>query len=942
VKIYQYLALALTLITLQACNDDLMIKSPIVLTVNEGIENPIGFHDATPSFSWQLNDKRQGAKQTAYQLVVENVDGNSHKLLWDSRKVESNQSVYVPYQGPELKSRQRVDWKVRYWDQNGQVSTWSALANLELGLLNNTDWQASWVYIADPSDIKKKEACTADCTAGKVNPAGTLGVETANPVMYLRKSFNLTQVPSSARLYLTAKGLVDFRINGQLVTPNAFVPGWTDYTQKIGTLTYDVSALLQTGENVLAARISDGWYAGTISKRFYGKVPELLAQLELTSATGEIVQSVVTDASWMLSTDGAITMADIWHGEDFDARKELTGWDQPDYSPAKENAATFSSVSVSAIDNNILLTPKRFQGVKVIETLNPISHQVFDDGKVVYDLGQNMVGWIAINLPALKDQNVKIQMAEMLNDDGTLYRGNYRAARSEANYIPAKDGIAEYSQTFSFFGFRYVEISGFDASHTPNLDWVKGQVLHTDFKRTGHFDSSHKKLNKLYSNIIWGQRGNFLDIPTDCPQRDERYGWTGDAQVFAPVSLANFDTHAFWMSYLETMQMEMKADGSVPHIIPSNQYSEWVNSAGWGDAAFVIPWQLYLRTGDIEVLKEFYPMMEKRVNYYQLKAKDGLVEETKSFGDWLQPKRYQEDSKPIGHGLLSGETSMRLLTTSYYGYGAFILAQSAQALGKVKEAEQHQLLFEQIASATSTTFFDNNGKLIEGTETQTGYVLPLAFGLIDGQLAEKAALQLSRRIKDDGNLLNTGFLGTADLIPTLEKYGFREQAMSLLFSSQYPSWFYSIDQGATTMWERWNSYTKKDGFGDDSMNSFNHYAYGAVGRFFYENLAGLSPALTSPGYQEIIVKPILDRRVPLDYAKASIATRYGMASNGWIKTPQGWQVTMVIPANTSGKIIFEADVSNIDVLAGKAVFSTTSEGSVALVPAGTYQFLIKG
>ncbi|MBL4831873.1 MAG: family 78 glycoside hydrolase catalytic domain, partial [Aliivibrio sp.] len=520
-KTYQYLALSIILISLQACNYELIIKSPIALTVDEGIENPLGFYDATPTFSWQLNDKRQGAKQTAYQLVVENVLGASKELLWDSKKVESNQSVYVPYQGPELKSRQRVDWKVRYWDQNGKVSSWSASANLELGLLNNIDWHASWIYVANQSDIKKKEACTVNCSAGNVNPAGTLSADTVNPVMYLRKSFNLTQVPSSARLYLTAKGLVDFRINGQLVTPNAFLPGWTDYTQKIETLTYDVSKLLREGENVLAARISDGWYAGTISKRFYGKVPELLAQLELISPTGEIIQSIVTDASWALSTDGAITMADIWHGEDYDARKELTGWDKSGYVSGTENASVFTPVSVSAIDNNIRLAPKRFQSVKIIETLTPVTYQVFNDGKVVYDLGQNMVGWISIQLPALKDQNVKIRMAEMLNDDGTLYRGNYRAARSEANYIPAKNGIAKYSQTFSFFGFRYVEISGFDDSHTPELNWVKGQVLHTDFKRRGHFESSHKKLNKLYNNIIWGQRGNFLDIPTDCPQRDE-------------------------------------------------------------------------------------------------------------------------------------------------------------------------------------------------------------------------------------------------------------------------------------------------------------------------------------------------------------------------------------------------------------------------------------
>ncbi|MBL4837099.1 MAG: family 78 glycoside hydrolase catalytic domain [Kordiimonadaceae bacterium] len=437
-------------------------------------------------------------------------------------------------------------------------------------------------------------------------------------------------------------------------------------------------------------------------------------------------------------------------------------------------ADQFAPVFVTALDENIRLSPKRFQPVRVTEALESISHKVFDDGKVVFDLGQNMVGWINIKLPALAGRNVKIRMAEMLNADGTLYRDNYRTARSEANYIPAKDGIADYTQTFSFFGFRYVEISGFDQTAAPQLAWVKGQVLHTDFKRTGTFTSSHAKLNKLYSNIVWGQRGNFLDIPTDCPQRDERYGWTGDAQVFAPMSLANFDTHAFWMSYLETMEMEMKADGSVPQFIPSSKYSGWVNSAGWGDAAFIIPWELYLRTGDIDVLKEFYPMMLKRVNYYRNMAENGLVEETKSFGDWLQPKQYDATAKQIGFDARSGETSIRLLTTSYYGRGAFILAKSAQALGYSEEAKAHQLLFDEISTAVADTFFDENGKLIEGTDTQTAYLLPLAFGLIEGDLASNAASHLSYRISQDGNLLNTGFLGTSVLIPTLEKFGLRD------------------------------------------------------------------------------------------------------------------------------------------------------------------------
>ncbi|MBL4837098.1 MAG: alpha-L-rhamnosidase N-terminal domain-containing protein [Kordiimonadaceae bacterium] len=305
-------------IFLGACSSEVSVKAPVSLTVNEGITDPLGFHDATPSFSWKLVDSRQGAKQTAYQITASAPDAEN-TVLWDSGKVVSRQSVYVPYEGSTLQSRQRVVWKVRYWDQEDKVSGWSDTAVIELGLLANTAWQAEWIHAVKP-DATKKADCTSDCVTEKRL------AHTANPATYLRKTFQLDAAPEKARLYLTARGLVDFRINGQLVTPNAFLPGWTDYKQKIETLTYDVTGLLEQGENVLAARITDGWYAGDISKRVYGKIPELLAQLEMTSSTGEL-RTVMTDASWAHSTNGAITMAAIWHGEDYDARKELTGWD---------------------------------------------------------------------------------------------------------------------------------------------------------------------------------------------------------------------------------------------------------------------------------------------------------------------------------------------------------------------------------------------------------------------------------------------------------------------------------------------------------------------------------------------------------------------------------------------------------------------------------------
>lgn len=855
-------------------------------------------------------DSRKGALQSAYQVEAVNGDKEA-ETLWDSGKVLSGQSTYIPYGGPPLKSRQRVVWRVRYWDQNGAGSAWSGWASLELGLLANDDWKGSWIH------LPKK----------RFKPAEPHG----NPTIHFRKSFTIENVPATARLYLTAKGIVEFHINGKPVTPDAFIPGWTDYTQKIETLSYDIGPLLRKGENVLAARIADGWFAGTISNRVYGTMPELLAQVELKSEDGELLKTIVTDDTWQLSTDGPITMADIWHGEDYDARKELKGWDQPGYA-ASDN---FQLVEVSPIESKVRLAPKRFQTTRVTEFIEPISFECLSDGRVVYDFGQNMVGWVSMHLPARKNRTVTLRVAEMLNEDGTLYLGNYRAARSLANYTPAEDGIADYSQTFTFFGFRYVEVSGYESGAKPSSDWVRGEVLHTDFPRVGNFSSSHEKLNQLQSNIVWGQRGNFLDIPTDCPQRDERYGWTGDAQIFTPVSLFNFNTHAFWVSYLETIQMEMKPNGGVPNILPSNQYRDWVNSAGWGDAAFIIPWELYLRCGDIGVLEEFYPMMVKRLGYYCEKAINGLVDEPASFGDWLQPRSY--GTKPIGTDERSGETSTRLLTSCYFARGADFCSRAAEALEKKDDANKHASLFREISGAITHTFFDEEGRGIEGTATQTAYALPLAFGLLNGAHKTRVAQHLSKRIEDDGNLLNTGFIGTSVIVSVLEQNGLLDQALAILFSSEYPSWFYSIDQGATTMWERWNSYTRKDGFGDDSMNSFNHYAYGAVGQFMYERLAGIAPTPKKPGYEEISIAPILNEVVPLTHAQASLETRFGNASSEWRKTENGWDLNVIIPPNSSARIELPFEPSAIS---GNAEFIQQKRTSVATVPAGTYCFNI--
>lgn len=940
--------------------------APKSLTVNEGRVAPLGFHDATPTFSWKLADSRPGAAQTSYQIVATLVRNGE---VWDSGKVTSDQSVYVPYQGAALASGDQLLWRVRYWDQEGAESPWSEWTSLEMGLLDNTDWAGEWIHQEIPPLLSERYPITSasygapakkgvDLTkklteqldkAGHSTltvPVGMKGLFPAkdpapgvlktfrftyrkdgkeeivtipdggsytfagtnsDPVPTFTKTFSLDEAPATARLHITARGIFEASINGRRVGNDSMTPGWTNYHEKIETLTYDVGTLLQKGENTLSVQVAKGWYAGTILDSYWGEMPQLLAQLE---SNGTV--TVATDASWAVSTASPITMADIYNGEDYDANRAIT-------------AESYQPVQTSPVEALPLLRPKGFQTVKVTKGINPVALDKRDDGSVIYNLGQNMVGTFAVKIPVKKGQLVTITVAEMLQADGSLYRENYRAARSLATYLPAEDGTITYRPTFTFFGFQYAEIKGHDTSAEPALDWIRGLVLHTAFPQTGTFTSSHTKLNQLQSNIEWGQRGNFLDIPTDCPQRDERLGWTGDAQAFSPVALYNFDSHAFFTSWLESMRIDQHPDGMVPNIIPPGKYKDWGNAPGWGDAIYLIPWQVYLRTGDRDILADNYDAMKLRVANYERDAKGNLTQRNEGFGDWLQPILYHGTEKLAGpvnpaNGepeTRYGETPRDFLGSCFYARGCQILADSARILGKSEDEKRYRKLAQEIAAAVAASSFDKDGKSTLPVETQTAYVMPLAFDLLPEELAQKATENLVARIQKDGGKLNTGFIGSAVLCPTLDKVGAIETASQVLFISDYPSWFYSIDQGATTIWERWNSYTKADGFGDAAMNSFNHYAYGAVGEFLYERLARLAPDPAKPGYKHLIVRPAFQGH-PLTSASATLETRYGTASNSWEKIGKGIEMTTVVPPNTTATIILPGKTH--EVTAGTHTF----------------------
>ncbi len=843
-------------------------ESPI-LTIGERFENPIGFHDATPTFSWKLPPRVK--KQTAYRIEV-----RDDAVVWDSGWVESDQSVMVPYGGEPLNSRQRLTWRVDYKDEAGQASGWSPAAKFELGLLSAADWQAKWIRPA--SELPEIESTSM-----------------------LRRDFELKGDVKHARLYVTARGLFEIHLNGEKVGRDAFAPGWTSYANQIDTLTYDIGASLQEGQNAIGALLGTGWYAGKIGFRGeynrYGVTPELLLQLEVEYADGSSF-TLTSDENWKASFKGPIVTSSIYNGEVYDAAKELSGWTLPGF-----DESSWTDVIAEADLGSAALTPKPFAPVRVIKEMPTQAISEPEAGRYVFDMGQNMVGYPEVRIPVEKGQTITMRFAEMLNTDGSMYTDNYRKAKSTNTYTAAETGTITWKPTFTFHGFRYVELSGFSEGVKPEKHWVTGLVLHSDLDQIGTFESSHEKLNQLQSNIVWGQRGNFLDIPTDCPQRDERMGWTGDAQAFCSTAMFNLDSLAFWKSWLRSMRHDQLDTGKIPCVIPD--VFTGPDSPGWMDAATIVPWEVYLRTGDVEVLSNNFEMMEGLVGFYRSKSKKNLIPKISAFGDWLQP--YAENNK--------GDTPFEYLGTAFYAKSAQILADSAQILGKSKAAVNYQAEADAVKAAFQKHYFNRAGKLKNAPETQTAYVLALEFDLISDEQKVGAGKHLLRLIDEADGHLRTGFLGTPYLAQVLDETGSAHVASSLLFKESYPSWFYSINQGATTMWERWDSYTKKDAFHPQGMNSFNHYAYGAIGEWMYERLAGLTPDPEQPGYKHYYVRPLVIRE--LQWVRAELDSAYGVISCGWKKSADRTVILEgVVPPNTTATIIFPNGRESETVAAG--------------------------
>jgi alpha-L-rhamnosidase len=842
--------------------------------------DPLGIDAPAPRLSWKLAASSRGVLQTAYQLRVAEDPGaleRGESLSFDSGVVRSGQSTWIPYGGTALQSRSRYYWQVQVWDNHHRCSGWSQPAFWEMGLLREADWRARWV--------------TPDLATDPFRKA---------PVPMLRTAFVVHGKVVRARAYVTALGLYELHLNGAQVGDQLFTPGWTSYAHRLQYQTYDVTGMLKQGPNAVGALLGDGWYRGTLGavtheRCRFGERLALLAQLEISYEDGR-TEIIVTDSSWRAAA-GPIVAAELYDGEVYDARLERPGWTDANFDDHDWVAVQVLVPSVGA------LIATAGPPVRRIAALTPTRIVKTPRGVTVADMGQNMVGWVRLRVRGAAGTTITLRHAEILTGDGEIYSENLRAAQQTVQYTLKGIGEEVFEPHFTFQGFRYVAVEGYPGEIEPGN--MTGVVIHSDMDPIGTFETSCPLIDQLQHNILWSQKGNFLDVPTDCPQRNERLGWTADAQIFCATAAFNMDVTGFFAKWLGDVAAEQTPAGAIPWVVPdvihqfpmnrwqpkSTEMIEAAGAAGWSDAAVVIPWRLYLAYGDTGILRAQYPSMARWVEYQRQRAGDDFIwSDEFQFGDWL-------DFFSTAKSTYFGSTSTDLIATAYFAHSVDLLRRAAEVLGRNDDAARYAVLFANVSQAFHARYVTHNGQVGEGT--QTAYVLALEFDLLPESMRPLAARHLAEDVRTRGHL-TTGFLGTPHLLNVLSRFGYLDEAYRLLNRREFPSWLFPVTRGATTIWERWDGIRPDGSLQNPRMNSFNHYAYGAVGEWMYRVMAGLDVDAGAPGYAHSLVRPMPGGG--LTHVSATLQTRYGMLSAAWEIAGGTFQLTAVIPANTRGTI----------------------------------------
>jgi len=1005
--------------------------------------NPVGVDTPAPRLSWVIQSKVRGVLQSGYQILVASSPDRLKQDqgdLWDSGRVESDESVQVAYAGRTLASGETCFWKVRVWDQAGAVSAWSKPSLWTVGLLDSTDWRARWIGFAsdeesaDPLEAQLNQLLTLeDCSwiwthgavagdqaAGKAyfrkrieipatpsvrravflltvdddlqlfvngqpaggahrnrkrlavrtldaelkpganllaieannggnNPAGVVGrlvilladgtsmtvdidsswlssrtsapgwntleFDAADwkpaaeivhygddpwgpstryvlaPAPFFRKAFTLSKPVQRATVFASALGAYELRLNGEPVDTDVLSPGWTDYSKRVHYRGYDVTRQLQRGDNAIGAILGDGWYASYLAftgvRHYYGGDPRLRVQLQIEYQDGTRA-TIATDETWK-AAHGPIREADLLMGCVYDARREWNGWDTHRFDDRAWQPAQVDE----EVEANLVAHPG--QPMRRVEELRAKSISEPRPGVYVLDLGQNIVGWVRLKARGAPGQKVVVRHAEMLNPDGTLYTTNLRAALATDTYLLAGKGKRAYEPSFTFHGFQYIEVTGLD--YKPKLSDVTGVVVHSDLPRAGWFECSEPLVNKLTLNSLWGQKGNFLDVPTDCPQRDERAGWTGDAQVFMKTACLNMDSPAFYTKWLRDLCADsQREDGGFGDVAPSINVVGFGNT-GWSDAGPICVWRMYEMYGDTRVLAEHYPALVRHMDYLDGTSKD-FVRGTGAYGDWLR---------------LAGPQHSEAIGTAYYAYTTGIMAQIAGALGKADDAARYRAQVAAIRAAFAKKFIKPDGRIVDGKDEtgQTFYALAFGLDLVPDSMKSRVAEQFVASIAAQDDHIATGFLGTPFVLFALQKAGHPELAYQLVLNRTYPSWLQQVIWGSTTMWERWDGWRPEKGFQDPGMNSFNHYWLGCVNEWLFTQVAGLDTE--GPGFRRIVIRPELVKpEQGFDWVKATYESIRGPVASSWKLDGDRFRLSVTLPANSTATVYVPAlDVEEV-------------------------------
>ncbi|WP_333497571.1 family 78 glycoside hydrolase catalytic domain [Kluyvera sp. CHPC 1.2972] len=883
-----------------------------VENVTLNYERSLAGCETLPVFGWTISSSLRNVVQRSWRLQLA-TSVSFDDPCYDSGDIHDDRSNNVVLPAFVCAHSTRYYVRVRITDNHGQSSDWSPEASFITGL---------------PAEAWQGEFISAETSQDKAESKGTL----------LRHEFTLPQGADivSAVVHASALGLYQLWLNGEKVGCDELAPGWTSYHHHLLYQTWDVTERLREGTNAIGAMVGAGWYKGDMSfnryRNYYGEQTGFICHLVVTLRDGS-QQIIASDGGW-LGSDSAILFSEIYDGEIYDARLEQRGWSEPGFA-----AQGWRAVNVLSADR-AALQPQTACPVQEIERLTPRALFTTPKGETVLDFGQNLSGWVEFCVRGEAGDNVSLRHFEVLDAEGNVYLDNLRTAKQRIDYTLRGDGEERYHPHFTFQGFRYVMIERWPG--TPTLDDFTAVVLHSAMTPTGHIETSNADLNQLHHNILWGLKGNFVDIPTDCPQRDERLGWTGDAQIFCRTASYLMQTHTFFAKWLVDLAHDQTPEGGVPHVIPDILTGKCDNdrflshgrthsSAAWADAAVINPWTLYLMYGDTQTLARQYQSMKAWVEFMRANAVDNMWSWKLQFGDWV--------ALDAREGSYFGATPNELTCMAYYALSTQLLAKSAKVLGHMEDAERYTALHASIVDSFHREFFTPNGRL--AARTQTAHILALYFQLVPEAYRERTVQTLLTLLEEQDGHLVTGFVGTPYFCHALSENGQADAAWQLLMKEDFPSWLYQVKAGATTIWEHWDG-VKPDGtMWSPDMNSFNHYAYGAIGEWLYRAAAGINTEEAAPGFKRSVLHPIPGGN--LQWLKARYASVYGDIGVNWALEPAkgGQTVTLdvEIPPNTCSTLVLDGahtllETDGID-------FAPVAEGYRAQVGSGRYRVIFQ-